>query len=107
MPNIFCSNTSQNAQLRAITLSLASFPGPIRKIDFSYGAWERGYSLLQTAWTGFDPNLYSGGSSSACPAPVDLAVTISTRAGPAEDDPPLYNLGSNHYVIISTDEHNL
>ena len=24
----------------------------------------------------------------------DLAVAISTRAGPAEDDPPLYKLGS-------------
>jgi len=24
----------------------------------------------------------------------DLAVAISTRVGPAEDDPPLYKLGS-------------
>jgi len=53
LPNIFCSNTSQNAQLRAITLS------------------------LQTAWTGFDPNLYSGGSSSAGPALVEIATARS------------------------------
>ena len=52
-PNIFCSNTSQNAQLRANTLS------------------------LQTAWTGFDPNLYSGGSSSAGPALVEIATARS------------------------------
>jgi len=28
-------------------------------------------SPLQKAWTGFDPNLYSGGSSSAGPALVE------------------------------------
>jgi len=53
MPNIFCSNTSQNAQLRANTLS------------------------LETAWTGFDPNLYSGGTSSAGPALVEIATARS------------------------------
>jgi len=79
-------------------------------------------STLQTAWTGFDPYFYSGGSSSAGPAQVentsyslggvecsaqhpgsggvaDIVSVImpllsiknkNTRAGPAEDDPPLY-----------------
>ena len=42
--------TSQNAQLRA----------PL--------------SPLQTAWTGFDPYFYSGGSSSAGPALVKLTA---------------------------------
>ena len=31
-------------------------------------------SLLQTAWTGFDPYLYSGGSSSAGPALMLIAT---------------------------------
>ena len=63
MPNIFCSNTSQNAQLRANTLS------------------------LQTAWTGFHPNLYSGGSSSAGPALVEIATARSfyTQQGHVTD----------------------
>jgi len=43
------SHTSQKAQLRA----------PL--------------SPLQTAWTGFDPYLYSGGSFSAGPALVEIA----------------------------------
>ena len=34
-------------------------------------------SPLQTAWTGFDPNLYSGGSSSAGPALVEIATAWS------------------------------
>jgi len=34
-------------------------------------------SPLQTAWTGFDPNLYSGGSSSASPALVVIATARS------------------------------
>ena len=34
-------------------------------------------SPLQTAWTGFDPNLYSGGSSSAGPALVERATARS------------------------------
>jgi len=34
-------------------------------------------SPLQTAWTGFDPNLYSGGSSSAGPALVEIATARS------------------------------
>jgi len=32
---------------------------------------------LQTAWTGFDPNLYCGGSSSAGPALVEIATARS------------------------------
>jgi len=32
---------------------------------------------LQTAWTGFDPNLYSGGSSSAGPVLVEIATARS------------------------------
>ena len=47
------SHTSQKAQLRA----------PL--------------SPLQTAWTSFDPNLYSGGSSSAGPALVEIATARS------------------------------
>ena len=47
------SNTSQKAQLRA----------PL--------------SPLQTAWTGFNPYLYSGGSSSAGPALVEIATAKS------------------------------
>ena len=31
-------------------------------------------SPLQTAWTGFDPNLYGGGSSSAGPALVEIEL---------------------------------
>jgi len=34
-------------------------------------------SPLQTAWTGFDPNLYSGGSSSAGPPLVEIATAMS------------------------------
>ena len=34
-------------------------------------------SPLQIAWTGFDPNLYSGGSSSAGPALVEIATARS------------------------------
>ena len=34
-------------------------------------------SPLHTAWTGFDPNLYSGGSSSAGPALVEIATARS------------------------------
>jgi len=34
-------------------------------------------SLLQTAWTGIDPNLYSGGSSSTGPALVEIATARS------------------------------
>jgi len=34
-------------------------------------------SPLQTAWTGFDPNLYSDGSSSAGPALVEIATARS------------------------------
>ena len=34
-------------------------------------------SPLQTAWTGFDPNLYSGGSSSAGPTLVEIATARS------------------------------
>jgi len=34
-------------------------------------------SPLQTAWTGFDPNLYSSGSSSADPALVEIATARS------------------------------
>ena len=34
-------------------------------------------SPLQTAWTGFDPNLYSGGSLSAGPALVEIATARS------------------------------
>ena len=34
-------------------------------------------SPLQTAWTGFDPNLYSSGSSSAGPALVEIATARS------------------------------
>jgi len=47
------SHTSQKAQLRA----------PL--------------SPLQTAWTGFDPDLYSGGSSSAGPTLVEIATARS------------------------------
>ena len=35
-------------------------------------------SPLQTAWTGFDPNLYSGGSSSAGPALLEIATARSS-----------------------------
>jgi len=40
-------------------------------------------SPLQTAWTGFDPKLYSGGSSSAGPALVEIATEkiFYTRQG--------------------------
>ena len=34
-------------------------------------------SPLQTAWTGFDPNFYSGGSSSSGPALVEIATASS------------------------------
>ena len=51
------SHTSQKAQLRA----------PL--------------SPLQTAWTGFDPNLYSSGSSSAGPALVEIATARSLNRG--------------------------
>jgi len=34
-------------------------------------------SPLQTTWTGFDPNLYSGGLSSAGPALVEIATARS------------------------------
>ena len=34
-------------------------------------------SPLQTAWISFDPNLYSGGSSSAGPALVEIATARS------------------------------
>ena len=34
----------------------------------------------------------------------DLAVAISTRAGPAEDDPPLYKLGSKRVQAICKGE---
>ena len=34
-------------------------------------------SPFQTAWTGFDPNMYSGGSSSAGPALVEIATARS------------------------------
>ena len=34
-------------------------------------------SPLQTAWTGFDPNLYSDGSSSAGPALVEIATATA------------------------------
>jgi len=34
-------------------------------------------SPLQIAWTGFGPNLYSGGSSSAGPALVEIATARS------------------------------
>ena len=34
-------------------------------------------SPLQTAWTGFDPNLYSSGSSSAGPTLVEIATARS------------------------------
>ena len=34
-------------------------------------------SPLQTAWTSFDPYLYSGGSSSAGPALVEIATARS------------------------------
>ena len=40
-------------------------------------------------------------------APVeykDLAVAISTRAGPAEDDPPLYKLGSKPVQAVCKGE---
>ena len=39
---------------------------------------------LQTAWTSFDPNLYSGGSSSADHALVEIATARSfyTQQGP-------------------------
>jgi len=50
---MFVLYTSQKAQLRA----------PL--------------SPLQTAWTGFDPNLYSGGSSLAGPALVEIATARS------------------------------
>ena len=109
-------------------------------------------SPLQTAWTGFDPNLYSGGSPSAGPALVEIAtaprpqgtdladnslggvectanhpgsrgvadivnvsvtmplfsikdpaVSTSTRAGPAEDD-PLYKLGSKPVQAVCKGE---
>jgi len=52
LPNMFY-HTSQKAQLRA----------PL--------------SPLQTAWTSFDPNLYSGGSSSAGTALVEIATARS------------------------------
>jgi len=99
----FCSNTSQKAQLRA----------PL--------------SHLQTAWTSFYPNLYSGGwqqpwwSGMHCipswlqgcrhcvshNAPVeykDFAVAISTREGSAEDDPPRYKLGSKPVQAVCKGE---
>jgi len=65
LPNIFCSNTSQNAQLRADTLS------------------------LQTAWTGFDPNLYSGGLSSAGPALVEIACIFISSIHTTAPETPL------------------
>jgi len=34
----------------------------------------------------------------------DLAVAISTRAGPAEDDPPLYKLGSKPVQAVCKGE---
>ena len=34
----------------------------------------------------------------------DLAVAIFTRAGPAEDDPPLYNLGSKPVQAVCKGE---
>ena len=34
----------------------------------------------------------------------DLAVAISTRAGPAEDDPPLYKLGSKSVQAVCKGE---
>ena len=45
--------------------------------------------------TGFDPHLYSAGSSSAGPALVEsgnckVSFILSTRAVPADDDPLLY-----------------
>ena len=82
-------------------------------------------SPLQTAWTGFNPNLYSGGSSSAGPALVEIATVRSfivyTQQGhcdwhnvchtpgarmvssafhstEAEDDPLLYKLGSRLFA---------
>jgi len=51
--NCLFSHTSQKAQLKA----------PL--------------SPLQTAWTGFNPNLYSGGSSSAGTALVEIATARS------------------------------
>ena len=50
---MFVSHTSQKAQLRA----------PL--------------SPLQTTWTGFDPNSYSSGPSSAGPALVEIATARS------------------------------
>jgi len=58
-------------------------------------------SPLQTAWTSFDSNLYSSGSSSAGPALVEIATA---RAGPAEDDPPLYKLGSKPVLAVCKGE---
>jgi len=80
MPNIFCSNTSQNAQLRAHTLS------------------------LQTVWTGFDPKLYSGGSSSAGPALVEMATTRSfiLNRGIVTDTVSATPLEPGWYVVHST-----
>ena len=34
----------------------------------------------------------------------DLAVAISTRAGPAEDDPPLYKFGSKPVEAVCKEE---
>jgi len=53
LPNVALSHVPKKAQLRA----------PL--------------SPLQTAWTGFDPNLYRGGSSSAGPALVEIATARS------------------------------
>ena len=53
MPNVCSLTPPEKAQLRA----------PL--------------SPLQTAWTGFDPNLYISGSSSAGPALVEIATARS------------------------------
>ena len=123
MPNIFCSNTSQNALVWFGYKVYVNHPWSVTEPEaVGVPGWQTGakalclYSQspqackpvrraptwLTTAlveWNALHTILAQGCGRHCVShnAPVeykDLAVAISTRAGPAEDDPPLYKLGS-------------
>jgi len=61
-------------------------------------------SPLQTAWTGFDPNLYNGGSSSAGPALVEIAIArfFYTQQGIVTDTMSATLLEPGWFAVHST-----
>jgi len=64
-------------KLKGVPVGGAMMPERVLKSTLKKAQLRAPPSPLQTAWTGFDPNLYSGGSSSAGPALVEIATARS------------------------------